>query len=242
MHTDNGIQDETTQPVSGAGLTPSCYPNSQSMSLGILGDLDEWVSTNYAPSKNDALCRKGNLPPPHWFALRATYGREKAACDYLTARGITAFCPMQKTAKIVDGKRCFVLQSRLPNIFFALSTEAELEPYVYDNVNLPFLRFYYRHYHDGADRQREPLIVPDRQMETFRIICCADEGDTFITPDEIHLFERGELVRVTQGRFTGVTGRIAQFRGQKRVGIYIDGIATVATAYIPKTFLEKIEE
>ena len=30
---------------------------------------------------------------PHWYALRTTYGREKKAYDYMTAKGITAFYP-----------------------------------------------------------------------------------------------------------------------------------------------------
>ena len=134
------------------------------------------------------------------------------------------------------------MQSRLPNLFFAYGTEEELQQYVYDNTNLPFLRFYYRHYHDERRSMRkEPLIVPDEQIETFRIICeAADEG-TFVSSDAIHLFERGDQVRVTRGEFAGVVGRVARFKGQQRVGIYIDGVATVATAYVPTAYLERIE-
>lgn len=172
--------------------------------------------------------------------LRATYGREKTACDYLTAHGVTVFCPMQKVARIIKGKRRFIDQPFLHNLFFAFGTESEIQQYVYDNVNLPYLRFYYRHTH-GSSR-KEPLVVPDEQMRTFMTICNVGDSDTFIIPDEIHLFERGEQVCVIHGKFKGVVGRVAQFKGQKRVGIYIDGVATVATAYIPKAYLKKIKE
>ena len=149
---------------------------------------------------------------------------------------------MHKVAKIIKGKRRFVMQSRLPNLFFAYGTEAALQEYVYDNANLPFLRFYYRHYHDNEHgRKKEPLVVPAEQIETFKIICEAADKGTFVSADEIHLFERGEQVRVTQGEFAGVVGRVARFKGQQRVGIYIDGVATVATAYVPKAYLERVD-
>lgn len=112
-----------------------------------------------------------NYPPRNWFALRVTYGRERTAYDYLVSMGVKAFCPMHRVAKIIKGKRRLVMQSRLPNLFFAYGTEEELQRFVYDNTNLPFLRFYYRYYHDERhSMKKEPLIVSDEQIETFRII------------------------------------------------------------------------
>ena len=182
------------------------------------------------------------LSSPHWYALRTTYGREKKACDYMTAKGATVFCPTIQQTRLIDGKRRKVTVSRLPNIFFAYGTEDELKTFVYDNVNLPYLRFYYRHFHNGSKREKTPLVVPDRQMETFRIVCSADNDDVYVSPDNIHLFEHGQLVRVTHGDFTGAIGYVARFKGHHRVGIYIDGLATIATAYIPRNFLEPLED
>lgn len=145
---------------------------------------------------------------------------------------------MQKVAKMVRGKRRFVLRSRLPNILFAFGLEDEIKAFVFDNVNLPFLRFYYRHHHEGGRLTKEPLVVPKYQIDTFKIICEAEDEDIFVSTDKIRLFEKGEEVRITQGRFAGVTGRVANFKGQKRVGIYIEGVATVATAYVPRAYLE----
>ena len=162
------------------------------------------------------------------------------AYDYLVSKGVTAFCPMRKVARMVRGSIRFVMRPLLPNMFFAFGTEDEMKAYVYDNVNLPFLRFYYRRCYGDTSVSKVPLTVPRRQIETFMIICNADAGDTFVSADNIHLFETGEQVRVTQGKFAGVTGRVARFKGHKRVGIYIDGVATVATAYIPGAYLEKI--
>lgn len=80
----------------------------------------------------------------HWYALRTTYGREKKAYDYIISKGGTAFYPTLSTVKLVDGKRKTVEESRIPNLFFAYGTEEEIKSFVYDNVNLHYLRFYYR--------------------------------------------------------------------------------------------------
>ena len=158
----------------------------------------------------------------------------------MTARGITAFYPTTNVVKLIKGKRKVVTESRLPNIFFTYGTEEQLKEYVYDNVNLPFLRFYYRHIHEGNTIKKTPLIVPDNQMESLKIICAADADNTFVSLAKVPKFEKGQLVKVTDGAFKGVTGRVARWQGQQRVGIVVDDLITIATAYIPNAFIEKI--
>ena len=177
---------------------------------------------------------------PHWYALRTTYGREKKAYDYMTAKGITAFYPTTEVVKLIKGKRKVVTESRLPNIFFAYGTEEQLKSFVYDNVNLPFLRFYYRHVHVGRRIEKFPLIVPDYQMESLKIICAADADNTIVSLVEVPKFEKGQLVRVTDGAFKGVIGRVARWQGQQRVGVVVDDLVTVVTAYVPSAFLENL--
>ncbi len=220
-----------------AGLTSNALPEAQSTISA--ESLQTGVST-----KNALLATKPKAPreadTPHWYALRTTYGREKKAYDYLTAKGITAFYPTTNVVKLIKGKRKVVTESRLPNIFFAYGTEEQLKEYVYDNVNLPFLRFYYRHIHEGNTIKKTPLIVPDNQMESLKIICAADADNTFVSLVKVPKFEKGQLVKVTDGAFKGVTGRVARWQGQQRVGIVVDDLVTIATAYIPNAFIEKI--
>lgn len=176
-----------------------------------------------------------------WFVLRTTYGREQKASEYLRLQHITVFCPTVSVTKLVDGKRHTSNVSRLPNLFFAYGTEEEIKHYVYDNVNLPYLRFYYRNSHIGQQRAKEPLTVPRAQMDSFRIICQAEANDTYLSSLAVQKFTTGELVRITQGKFSGVVGRVSRFMGQQRVGIVIDGLLTIATAYVPSAFLERID-
>ena len=186
--------------------------------------------------------RKESKEVPHWYALRVTYGREKKAYDYLVGKGVEAFYPTITTVKIIDGKRRSVEESRLPNIFFVRGTEEEIKSFVYDNENLPYLRFYYRHSHEGARVIKEPLVVPDYQMNSFKIICASDAEDVIIVPPYIQKFKSGQAVRIINGSFKGVIGKVARYHGQQRVAIIIDEFLTICTAYVPSAFMEPIHE
>lgn len=220
-----------------AGLISSVLPEAQSA-------ISVESSQTGVSTKNALLVTKPKAQReadvPHWYALRTTYGREKKAYDYLTAKGITAFYPTTNVVKLIKGKRKVVTESRLPNIFFAYGTEEQLKEYVYDNVNLPFLRFYYRHIHERNRIIKTPLIVPDNQMDSLKIICAADADNTFVSLVKVPKFEKGQLVKVTDGVFKGVTGRVARWQGQQRVAVIVDDLVTVCTAYVPNAFLEKV--
>ena len=222
------------------GLTPDVLPEVQGDSTA--ENSQTGVSTKDALSEN---------PPKHipdkeksaslWYALRTTYGREKKAYDYMVAKGVTAFYPTKTIVRVVNGKRRVVTISRLPNMFFAYGTEEQLKTYVYDNVNLPFLRFYYRHLHIGNEIEKIPMIVPDSQMNSLKIICEAEAENTIVSLVEIPKFEKGQMVRVVDGAFKGVVGRVARWHGQQRVAVVVDELVTAVTAYVPSAFLDEIK-
>lgn len=218
------------------GLTTDALPEVQKPVLA--------ENQQIGVSTKNALLRTITKTPkedPHWYVLRVTYGREKKAYDYLISKNVEAFYPTIRTVKDVDGKRKTVEESRFPNIFFARGTEEEIKSFVYDNVNLPYLRFYYRHFHEGSRIVKEPLIVPDYQIESLKIICTSEAKDIIVVPPDVHKFKNGQMVRIVNGKFTGVVGRVARYQGQQRVAVVIDGLLTVATAYIPSVFLEKLQ-
>ena len=221
-----------------AGLTSNALPEAQSTVSAESSQTG--VSTRSVHILSKSKVQKED-EIPHWYALRTTYGREKKAYDYMTAKGITAFYPTTDTVKLIKGKRKVVTESRLPNIFFAYGTEEQLKSFVYDNVNLPFLRFYYRHEHVGSRAIKTPLIVPKYQMESLKIICEAEASDIIASLSSVPNFQTGQMVRVVDGAFKGVIGRVKRWQGQQRVGVIIGDMATFATAYVPSAFLEKID-
>ena len=225
--------------TSSTGLTSRAIPEAQSLSKAEKEQVG--VSTHYtlsATGKNQVNLQKDKQ---HWYALRTTYGREKKAYDYLVAKGVTAYYPTVVVEKEVRGIRKVVTESRLPNLFFAYGTEEEIQQHVYDNVNLPFLRFYYRHYHEGSKILKTPMIVPDREIESLKIICDSEAEDIIIVPKDVKKFKEGQKMRVIDGKFKGVEGRVARYQGQQRVAVIVEDVLTMATAYLPTAFLEYID-
>lgn len=82
------------------------------------------------------------------------------------------------------------------------------------------------------------MTVPAYQMESLMIICEAESANTVVSLTEIPKFKEGELVKVMEGVFKGVVGRVARWHGQQRVAVMVDGLVTVVTAYVPSAFLK----
>ena len=68
---------------------------------------------------------------------------------------------------------------------------------------------------------------------------------TLIVPDGVEILnkdlKRGDKVRVIKGPLQGLKGELVRLRGHKRVVIRLEGVASIATSYIPGSFLERIE-
>ena len=235
--------DEDVQKRRGNGINPPCTgvtPNAPSEVLSPL--VEEYsktgVSTRNAPIKS--IKRKPTPPEtiPHWYAIRCTYGRERKAYEFFSKKGIEAFYPTITNTKTIDGRTEKIVESRLPNILFVYGSFDELKKYVYENGDdTKYLRFYYNIHHD---RTKEPLIIPQRQMTSLMKICEAEADDKHLAPFVVEKFQKGQLVRVEQGPFVGVEGSVHRYMGQQRVGIVIEGLLTITTAYIPTAFLTKI--
>ena len=210
------------------GVKSSALPEVRKLFLA--ENSDTGVSTSNAPSTSK-----------HWYTMRTTYGREQKAYDFIVSNGGTAFLPLIKQERVIKGKKTIVDVSRIPNIFFVYGTEDEVKAYAFDNVHLPFLRFYYESHHEGVTLIKEPLIVPDRQIQSLQILCQAEAKDIRFVPDEmIPKFQEGESVVITQGEFKGIEGKVARWHGQQRVAIIIEGLCVIVTAYVPSAYLEKL--
>lgn len=192
------------------------------------------VSTNSAPTTSDNT-ESSDL---RWYAMRTTYGREKKAYEYIIGKGTEAFYPTSTIEKKdKEGKMARQTVSRLPNLFFIHTTEEVAKSYAYDKKDLHYLRFYYNKHHDGT---KEPLIIPDHEIENLRILCRSQEEDILIVPPQVLNFQSGQRVRVIKGDFAGIEGVVARWHGQQRVGITIEGLCVIATAYVPNAYLELI--
>lgn len=183
-----------------------------------------------------------------WFVLRVSYGRALKA--YTELRKFypedDIFCPVHKVLKqeIKDGKRRNIRRREawLPGIVFVRDTPAAVDRLVRNNRTLPYLSYYYNHFTEIADGINPPLVVPLADMQNFiRLMNIRSDHTRIVTRGQCR-FKGGDKVRITDGQFAGITGRVARVSGQQRVVVEIEGLCLAATAYIPDAFMEAVQE
>lgn len=174
-----------------------------------------------------------------WYVFRATYGRETKAFSYLESKGIEAYLPQRWTVKQREGVTKRVREPLLPNLLFAYCSSEQAEMFVKHTADLQYLNYYYNRLLSEPDGKNPPLTVKYDQMMNFIAVTSApNEHIRVVDASKCH-FKNGDKVRVTNGAFIGVEGKVARVSGQQRVVVEIDGLCAIATAYIPTAFLEK---
>ena len=172
-----------------------------------------------------------------WYVLRVSYGRAEKANELLKAKGIETHLPLQTIYKEVNGKRKKLRVPMLPNFLFAKTTLSVLQSFLKSFPDLSFITFYYDHFNKKPDGKNPPLVVPKEPMDNFIKLTSIDDEHILLIDEVNGNFKIGDKVRVIAGSFIGIEGRLAKITGQKRVIVELQGLCSVATAYIPKAFL-----
>ena len=85
-----------------------------------------------------------------------------------------------------------------------------------------------------------PLTIPFTAMTNFIKATSTDcEHVRVVSSEQCH-YKSGDMVKVIDGEFKGVTGKVVRIAGQQRVVVEISGLCLISTAYIPSAFIEKI--
>ena len=204
-------------------VAPETIPEAKSSQTG--------VSVRYVPT-----------PDKSWYVFRASYGREDRASDYIVEDGTYVYIAKRYTRKSVNGKQKKVLESLIPNLLFVYTTEDKAKEYVKDTPALSYLTFYYNHFELDDDQKNPPLTVSCKEMENFIIATCnKSEHLKFVDEEQCH-FKGGEIVKVVEGPFKGVEGKVARVSGQQRVIVTITNVGLISTAYVPTAFIQVIKE
>lgn len=204
-----------------AGFASDVSPKAQDSLAG--------VSVRYAPN-----------PRKRWYVLRATYNRALKAYGILIEKGIEAYLPVHYVQKDFNGKRKRLAEPLLPNLLFVYSTAEEVETCVKRTSELSFLSYYYNHFQVDSVGKNQPLTVDYDEMMNFIRVTSVDNEHIRIVGSEQCRFKGGDMVRVIEGGFAGVEGRVVRMSGQQCVVVELKGICLVATAYIPTRFLMRI--
>ena len=200
------------------GLTATAIPEANSSQTGV-------------------SVRNAQTEAEQWYVLRVSYGRAEKANEILKAKGIETHLPLHTVYKEVDGKRKKQRVPMLPNFLFVRTTLSILESLIKLSPDFRFISFYYDHFNTKSNGKNPPLVVPANSMENFIKLTSIDDEHILLIDEINGTYKQGDYVRIIDGSFKGIEGRVTKITGQKRVIVELPGLCSVATAYIPKGFI-----
>ena len=176
--------------------------------------------------------------PKIWFPMRVTYQREMKVKAELDRLGIECFVPMRY--KLIDGDMDNPHRELVPainNLIFVHSTQERISYLKLSNETLEPLRYMID---QTAQQPHTIMTVADRQMENFmRVASRTDDSVLFLNEDSV-VGKEGKRVMITGGTFEGVTGVIRRVKRSKRIVVELEGIASVAIAFVPAGLLREV--
>lgn len=182
-----------------AGLTSSALPEVQS----------NYAENSHTGVSSGCVHKEKKL----WFVLRATYGRAEKALGVLQTANVETYLPKHYVVKEINGKRKLVHEPLLPNFIFAQMTRKKS----YEFVKEPAITARWLKYYTDKTKPVEketgknpPLTIPDNEMLNFIKLTSVNSKHIMVLPPERCHFKSGDLVRVIDGAFTGVVGRVGR--------------------------------
>lgn len=152
-----------------------------------------------------------------WFVLGMRYIKALTVAADLQPAGMECFVPPVVT-----------------NMLFVHSTKDRIDDYL--NHDAMGQRLYYLR--NRPDLQ--PIVVRDKDMESFMLVCKAMQAPIIMT--ECPKVKLGDKVRVIDGGMKGVEGNVVRIQKQKRVLINVGNILWAATVYLKPEQLEVIDK
>jgi transcription antitermination factor NusG len=179
--------------------------------------------------------------PKTWFPMRVTYQREMKVKVELDRLGIENFVPMRY--KVVESQNDGDMELRrvlvpaISNLIFVRSTKERVSELKRTNEVLEPLRYMMDH---TAAGEHTIMTVADREMENFMRVASRTDDSVMFLDNETVLGKEGKRVEIMGGAFEGVTGVIRRVKRCKRVVVEIEGVASVAIAWMPAGMLKEI--
>lgn len=173
-----------------------------------------------------------SCPEHEWYVLRATYSRELKIQEMLREKGVRTFVPMMWRKRTVAGKADKKLVPAVSGLCFVFWDRESVDRFIRSFGDSRPVNYYW-------DRASEaPLKVPGKAMDDFiKVASTMDEDLIYLTEISEKLRE-GQTVKVKDGPFKGVEGKIVRIRKSRRIFVEIPGMVAVATTYVLPEYLE----
>ena len=186
--------------------------------------------------------------PKIWFPMRVTYQREMKVKAELNRLGIECFVPMMYKVvelpldklRVRNGGDTELRRELVPainNLIFVRSTQERISGLKASNEVLEPLRYMMDR---TASQEHAIMTVGDREMENFMRVATRTDDSVMFLDEETVVGKEGKRVEIMGGAFEGVTGVIRRIKRCKRVVVELEGIASVAIAFVPVALLKEV--
>ena len=167
----------------------------------------------------------------NWYVAHTRVNQELWIKKKLDELGIENFLPQEEQVRETPLGRKTIRVLLIHGMIFIHTDKATSFSLINDHgLNIVYLK---------DIEGRHSLIVPDKQMQDFMFLLDFSPSGIEVLNKNL---KRGDRVRVIKGPLQGLEGELVRLMGHKRVVIRLEGVVSIATSYIPGSFLERIEQ
>ena len=144
-----------------------------------------------------------------WFVMRdlKRANAKQQAYQILKEKNIEVFTPMKTRLCVVKGEQIRKEVPCIPDLLFVHTTRETLDPIV---ENIPTLQYRWL-----RNKYREPMTVPDAEMERFIRAVHASALPKYYLSEEITPEMYNRPIRIVGGLLDGYEGMLLTTRGSK---------------------------
>ena len=172
----------------------------------------------------------------NWYAFKVFFNKVFEIAELLEKSHIESYFPTETVVVIKNGKKKKELKPVISSLLFIKCTLQEVieqQRLLTDRVIL------YTHFTEAG---KVPAQIPNDEMERFKLVASSGQEGLEFFGNDCEEFHRGEHVRVIGGPFKGAEGYIRRVRHDHRLLVTVRGVCAVATSYIPRCHLQKIND
>ena len=185
----------------------------------------------------------------YWFPIRATHHRAQQIYDKLVSLNDDSLEPylplirhIEYTNEDFNNPTQYIADKPLDTgLLFLRSTVNDFRALLQYDSMFPGMTPYYNHFWVNEFGKNDFLTVPDRQMESFKIIVESGNENIIVNQKLVPEYLSGDRVVVIGGPFAGVEGVVMKDKHQKRVFVELQGVGRYATAYVPGAWIRRID-
>ena len=176
------------------------------------------------------------LSSKNWYAFKVFFNKVFEIAELLEKSHIESYFPTETVVVVKNGKKKKELKPVISSLLFIKCTQQEVieqQRLLTDRVIL------YTHFTEAG---KVPAQIPNDEMERFKLVASSGQEGLEFYGNDCEEFHRGEHVRVIDGPFKGAEGYIRRVRHDHRLFVTVKGVCAVATSYIPRCHLQKIND